>query len=63
LVDDPGDVAARDRTYSQLPPAAIGVLRQPRTDAGLLEQAADDRGPAVPFASRPPHVDAEAAVV
>jgi hypothetical protein len=39
------------------------MLCQPRRDAGLLEQAADDRCTAVSIASRPPHVDAEAAGV
>jgi hypothetical protein len=63
LVDDPGDFAARDRTYSKFPPATIGMLCQPRTDARLLEQPAYDRRPTVAFASRPPDVDAEAAVV
>jgi hypothetical protein len=63
LVDHQGDLAAWDRTDSQLPSAAIGMLCQARTDAGLLEQAADDCGPTVSFPSRPPHVDAEAAVV
>jgi hypothetical protein len=63
LVDDPCDVGAGDRTYAQLPPPAIGMLRQPRPDAGILEQAADDRCAAVAFASRPAHIDAEAAVI
>ena len=63
LVDDPGHFGAGDRAYSQLPPAAIGVLRQSRSDARLLKQAPDDGGSAIAFAAGPPHVDAEAFVV
>jgi ketosteroid isomerase-like protein len=39
------------------------MLGQPRLDAGLLEQAADDRRAAVARAAGPSHVDTEAAVV
>jgi hypothetical protein len=60
LVDDTGDIGARDRTYSQLPPAAVGVLCQASSDTGFLKQAAHDRGATVAVASRPAHVNAEA---
>jgi ketosteroid isomerase-like protein len=39
------------------------MLGQPRLDAGLLEQAADDRRAPVARAAAPSHVDTEAAVV
>jgi hypothetical protein len=63
LVDDPGDVRARDRAHSQLPATSVWVLREPRPDAGLLEEAACDACATVSFASGPAHIDPESALI